>query len=283
MQDPGDYVMDYDLSFDAMSALGWHVDTVPWREPSIDWNEYDAVYICTPWDYPEDADLFMRVLEAIDASSAHLLNPLSLVKWSLAKTYLRDLEEKGAAIVPSIWFDDIDAAGIPRWFETLSSDKVVIKPDVGTNAHDTHVLTNPVSDELMAHLLDTFARRPFFVQPFMENVQSEGEYSLFFFNGEYSHAILKTPEQGDFRSQEEHGADIKSVCASAQQIDAVRQVLAWVDPQPVYVRADLVRDTGDNFLLMELELIEPSLYLRTNERAAARFAAAFDQRVKALS
>jgi len=131
--------------------------------------------------------------------------------------------------------------------------------------------------------LQKFCGRPFFVQPFMDNVPDEGEYSLFFFNGEYSHAILKTPEQGDFRTQEEHGADIKSVVATSQQIHAAEKLLAFVDPSPLYARVDLVRDAAGNFLLMELELIEPSLYLRTDEQAAARFAAAFDQRVKALS
>jgi len=283
MQDPGDFVTDYDISFDAMAELGWTVDTVPWRDTSIKWDDYDAVYICTPWDYPEDADLFMLVLETIDASSAHLINPLSLVKWTLAKTYLRDLEKRGAVIVPSIWFDDIDAAQMPRWFEQLGTDKVVIKPDVGANAQDTYVLCNPVSDELAAHLLRIFSRRPFFLQPFMENVQSEGEYSLFFFNGEYSHAILKTPKRGDFRTQEEHGADIQSITASQMQIDAAQAVLAFVHPQPVYVRADFVRDADDRYLLMELELIEPSLYLRTDAGAADRFARAFDQRFKILA
>lgn len=283
MQDPGDFVTDYDISFDAMAELGWQVDTVPWRDTSIEWDDYDAVYICTPWDYPEDSDLFMRVLETIDASSAHLLNPLSLVKWTLAKTYLRDLEKRGAEIVPSIWFDDIDAAQMPRWFEQLGTDKVVIKPDVGANAQDTYVLCNPVPDELAAQLLRTFSRRPFFLQPFMENVQSEGEYSLFFFNGEYSHAIQKIPKPGDFRVQEEHGSDIRSVQPTQDLIDTAQQVLALVDPQPVYVRADFVRDDDDTFLLMELELIEPSLYLRTDDGAAARFAAAFDEYIEALS
>ena len=283
MQDPGDYVTDYDVSFPAMARLGWQVDTVPWRDNSIDWNRYDAVYLCTPWDYPEDAGLFLRILETIEASSAHLLNPLSLVRWSLTKTYLRDLEAKGAAIVRSIWFDDIDAEQIPRWFEALETDKVVIKPDVGANAQDTYVLSAPVSAELAAHLLSTFADRPFFVQPFMHNVEDEGEYSLFFFNGEYSHAILKTPAAGDFRTQEEHGADIRSIAASARQIDTAHAVLALVDPQPVYVRVDFVRDDKDEFLLMELELIEPSLYLRTDAGAADRFARAFDERFRLLA
>jgi glutathione synthase/RimK-type ligase-like ATP-grasp enzyme len=130
-------------------------------------------------------------------------------------------------------------------------------------------------------LEQVYRNRPFFVQPFISNVQSEGEYSLFFFSGEYSHAILKTPEQDDFRSQEEHGADIKSVTASSRQIEAAEQLLALVEPQPTYVRVDLVRGDDGNFLLMELELIEPSLYLRTDPESAGRFARAFDRAVAA--
>lgn len=276
MTDPGDYVTDYDVSFAAMSELGWQVDCVPWRDPAVDWDAFDAVYICTPWDYPKDPALFMQVLESIDASAATLINPLPLVRWSLAKTYLRDLECKGGAIVPSIWLDGFEAGDVPGWFEALDSEKIVVKPAVGANAQDTFVLSRPVAQGDVDKLRDTFAGRAFFVQPFMSNVQSEGEYSLFFFNGEYSHAILKTPKQGDFRSQEEHGADISSVAATPELVAAAEEILALVEPQPTYVRVDLVRDANDVFRLMELELIEPSLYLRMDAGSAERFARAFD-------
>jgi glutathione synthase/RimK-type ligase-like ATP-grasp enzyme len=276
MDDPGDYVTDYDVSYDAMTELGWQVDCVPWRDPSIDWNAFDAVYICTPWDYPDDPALFLQVLETIDASQAALINPLPLVRWSVAKTYLRDLEQQGGAIVPSVWPKHFDAGDIRGWFDVLGTDKVVIKPAVGANAQHTFVLSQPVAPQLLAQLEGTFAERAFFVQPFMSNIQSEGEYSLFFFNGEYSHAILKTPEHGDFRSQEEHGADIRSVVATPEQVAAAEGILSLVDPRPTYVRVDLVRDANDDYRLMELELIEPSLYLRTNAGSARRFARAFD-------
>jgi hypothetical protein len=276
MSDPGDFVTDYDVSIDAMATLGWQAETVPWRDSSIDWNAYDAVYICTPWDYPQHADEFMRVMETIERSSAVLINDLSLVKWSLSKTYLRDLEEKGAAIVPSIWRDDIDGAEISQWFATFGDDTLVIKPDVGGNATDTFVLHNPVPGDLVDLLARTFQQRPFLVQPFIDNIRTEGEHSLFFFGGEYSHTIQKTPKPGDFRVQEEHGAEIRSVTPVQDLIETAQRVLALVEPQPVYVRADFVRDNADNYLLMELEMIEPSLYLRTDSGAAARFAAAID-------
>ncbi len=283
MREPGDFVTDYDLSFDAMAALGWQVECVAWDEPGIDWDAYDAVYICTPWDYPANPDLFLGVLAAIDTSTAHLINPLPLVHWSLAKTYLRDIEARGGAIVPCLWCEAIDAAMIPGWFDALASDKIVIKPAVGANAQDTYVLTSPVASDLIDELLDVFDERAFFVQPFMENVVSEGEYSLFFFNGAYSHAILKTPKAHDFRSQEEHGAYIRSVNATPGQIAAAERILELVEPQPTYVRADLVRDGNDNYLLMELELIEPSLYLRFDPESPARFARAFDATYQALA
>lgn len=280
MPDPGDFVTDYDLAIGPLAALGWQVDELPWRTPGIDWARFDAVYICTPWDYPEHTGEFLDVLQAIDASPAILVNDFELVRWSLEKTYLRDLESRGAAIVPSLWCDDIANADMDAWFRRLGSDTIVIKPVIGANARDTLVLRGPVADELRAQLLQTFAARPCFVQPFMNSILDDGEYSLFFLGGDYSHAIRKLPKAGDFRVQEEHGAEIRPVEAAEDLVAAAAGILALVTPPPVYARVDFVRDARGKPLLMELEVIEPSLYLRTDERAPGRFAAAFDRYVR---
>jgi len=273
MEDFGDFVPDADLSFAPMAELGWEAEMVPWRSP-VDWNDYDLVYICTPWDYQNDVAGFFEVLDRIEASSATLVNSLDLVHWNLEKNYLRDLESRGAGIVPSIFCDAFNEQDIAGWFAAQGNDRVVVKPLVGANSDHIVLLTNPVPLEVIDELRATYSSRPFFVQPFMERVLSEGEYSTFFFDGEYSHAILKKPEAGDFRSQEEFGADIRSVEAPQALIDAAHDVVALVEPLPVYVRADFVRDDNDRFLVMELELIEPSLYLRTDPGSAARFARA---------
>ena len=282
MAEPGDFVTDYDLSYAPMAARGWRVACVSWLDANVDWDAFDAVYICTPWDYPDHLEWFIEVLERIEQSRAHLVNPLALVRWTLEKTYLRDLAQRGAAIVPSLWFEDIDVAGVPDWFDAAGSDTLVIKPVIGVNAIDAYVLTRPVDEPLLAHLATTFAGRPFFVQPFANNILQEGEYSLFFFSGEYSHAIQKIPQPGDFRVQEEHGAEIQVATPSAELVNTARQVLALVDPEPVYVRADFVRGNNGEYWLMELELIEPSLYLRMDAAAPDRFAAAFDAHITAL-
>lgn len=281
MDDPGDYVTDFELSYAPMSARGWEVETVPWRDPSIDWDRYDAAYICAPWDYPQHAEEFLRVLTKIDGSSACLVNSIELVRWNLVKTYLRDLESRGVAIVPSLWIAEIDSAQVRGWFERFGSRALVVKPDLGANAKDTFVLESPVDDERLAHVRQTFRDRSLIAQPFVDSIRTEGEYSLFFFSGALSHAILKRPQAGDFRVQEEHGAEIVRVDPSAELVETARRVLVRVDPQPVYARVDLVRGSDDRLWLMELELIEPSLYLRMDPSAAARFAAAIDRHVRA--
>jgi hypothetical protein len=283
MREPGDFVTDYDVSIPAMMTLGWQVDTVVWDDPAIDWDTFDSVYLCTPWDYPDKLDLFLAVLDAIDRSSAVLINELSLVRWNLRKTYLRDLEERGGEIVPSLWYDDFDPLRLAESFTRLGTATTVIKPEVGANAADTFVLREPLPADRLQGLAKIFAGRPHFIQPFMENVRREGEYSLFYFDGRYSHAILKVPAVGDFRSQEEHGAEILPVAPPSGLPEAGDRIMGLVEPVPAYARADFVRDSGDRFLLMELELIEPSLYLRTDAGAAARFARAFEQRFQVLS
>ncbi|MGH8221609.1 MAG: ATP-grasp domain-containing protein [Woeseiaceae bacterium] len=280
MDDPTGWSIDADLAFAPLEELGWHAKWLPWRRAGVSWDDYDAVYIAAPWDYPEDPQAFLRVLEAVDRSRAVLVNDLVLVRWSLAKTYLRDLESRGAAIVPSTWFDRLDDTALDALLRRYARRALIIKPVVSTNATDTFLLEPPVAAGLRHRLLAAFASRACVVQPFIDNIRKEGEYSLFYFGRTYSHAIRKLPRAGDFRVQEEHGAAILPVEADADMRTAGDRILRLVDPEPVYCRCDFVRDGDGRCLLMELELIEPSMYLRMHPQAPRRFAEAFDARVR---
>lgn len=271
--------IDADLGIAPLQALDWQVDTVPWRTPDVDWDRFDAVYLGTPWDYPEDVSRFIAVLERIDESRAVLVNELSLVRWNIPKTYLRDLETRGAEVVPSDWHEALEPGQLLTFFDRLSSDRIVIKPVISTNATDTFLLTRETARKTEKRLVQTFRKRPLVAQPFVESIQVDGEYSLFYFGTEFSHAIRKTPKPRDFRVQEEHGADIVSLTPEVALVECADRILRLVQPTPVYGRCDLVRSSDGRFLLMELELIEPSLYLRMDAGAAERFAAAFDRRV----
>lgn len=280
MEDTSGWSIDADLAIPSLNALGWDIDTVPWRATGIDWSQYDAVYIGTPWDYPEDPDGFLDLLARIEAAGTLVANPLSLVRWNLYKTYLRDLEERGADIVPTAWHDGIGAAQIPGLFDETGSDRIIIKPVVSTNATDTFLLTRGVDAATCEDVAGRFTNRAAMVQPFIPAIQDEGEFSLFYIGGVLSHAIRKVPKSRDFRVQEEHGARIDAVRADANLERTGNAVMALVEPQPLYARVDFVRGPDDRLLLMELELIEPSLYLRMEAGAPARFAEAFDAWVR---
>lgn len=277
MDSTAGWSIDADLGIPPLETRGWTVDWVPWRSPDVAWGDYEAVYIGVPWDYPEDVTHFLDVLERVDRSRAVLVNDLALVRWSLSKTYLRDLESRGADIVPSLWYDGMQAGDIAGSFDRLQAGQLIVKPVVSTNATDTFLLARDAYDE--AGLLEIFDGRAFVAQPFIENIRSEGEYSLFYFANAFSHAIRKMPGTGDFRVQEEHGAEIRATDPEPALVACADHVLRLVEPMPVYARADFVRGPDGRFLLMELELIEPSMYLRMNPEAPRRFAEAFDRYV----
>lgn len=268
-----DGFVTYDrLLVEPLARRGWTVDEVPWRA-AADWDAYEVVVIRSPWDYQRDPDAFLAVLETIDRSKARLENPLDLVRWNLRKTYLRDLDARGLPIVPTRWLDRLAPADLPTLFDGLG-DEIVVKPVVGANADDTFRLR---SDSRPDEALATFAERPCMVQPFVRAVVDEGEFSLFHFGGAYSHAILKAPAAGDFRVQEEHGGRIRAVAPEPALRALADGAVDSLGLAPLYARTDFVR-LGSGFALMEVELIEPSLYFSYDPASPERFAEAFAAR-----
>jgi glutathione synthase/RimK-type ligase-like ATP-grasp enzyme len=274
MDDLGHYVADDELAIPPLRDLGWEVETISWRDKAVDWNDFEIVVIRTPWDYQREPEAFLDVLRKIDASAAHLENALEIVEWNLNKKYLRDLETRSINIVPTVWkAKGISKANVHEWLEYFNTDEVVIKPTVSATAEFTYRLK-----EFDPELTRIFANREYMVQPFMPNIVAEGEFSLFYFDGEYSHTILKTPKSLDFRVQEEHGGIITAVAPSPRLLETAQKVFRFISPTPLYARVDFVRDANDNFAVMELELIEPALYFRMDSDSPARFARALDRR-----
>ena len=286
MSNPGGYVIDDEHAYEPLRSLGWQVDAVPWDKP-VAWRDYDLVVIRSPWDYHHAPEAFLAVLDEIERLGVPLQNSLDIVRWNLRKTYLRDLAERGVPIVPTVFRDRLDAGDLERLFDEIkgrdhADEEIVIKPVVGANADGAFRLDRRAAVERAAEVETYFAHGSLLAQPFVPAVIDEGEYSLFYFNGEHSHTILKTPETGDFRVQEEHGATIRAVEAEDALLDAGRAAQEAINESLLYLRADFVRSNdGGSFWLMELELIEPSLYLRMDPGAPARFARAIDARFAA--
>lgn len=270
MDDMSGYVSDDELAVSPLNELGWDVETVSWRDKTVDWNDFDIVVIRTPWDYQREPEAFLEVLQVIDSSKARLENSLDIVKWNLDKRYLRDLDGKGVNIVPTIWDGIYDERSFYLWMADLGVDELIIKPTVSATAEHTFRLS-----EFEPEIAGVFEKRDFMIQPFLNGIVEEGEYSLFYLGGKYSHTILKEPKPSDFRVQEEHGGIITAVEPEKTLSETGRRIFDLIDPAPLYARIDLVR-CQNAFLLMELELIEPALYLRMDSEAPKRFAEAIN-------
>ena len=130
--------VDYDTKLDKpMHTLGWQLDYISWRKRNVDWDNYQAVVIRSTWDYQNDIDAFIKALETIDNSNAQLLNPLSIINWNINKTYLKQVDVKGAAIVPTIWLEEFDYALVADYFPGFNTQQIVIKPTISANADNT--------------------------------------------------------------------------------------------------------------------------------------------------
>lgn len=266
-----------DLLIEPMANLGWSVEMVSWRKQNADWNAFEAVIIRSPWDYQQEVGQFLNVLETIDRSSARLENPLQLVRWNINKTYLKELETEGIPVVPTLWGATLQANHLQQAFERLHTREIVVKPTISAGAEDTFWLSEKAVPSNIESVIQRFSEKSFMIQPFMEHILTEGEYSLFYFGGEYSHTILKTPKKRDFRVQEEHGGTLTTVEPEPGLLERAKQTMNRLNPQPLYARVDLVRTTGNDFALMELELIEPSLYFNMDPESPKRFARIFDE------
>lgn len=273
-----DDFVSYDaLVTDCLADRGVEVANVSWRSRTVKWDDYEMVIIRSPWDYQQAVDEFITVLEAIDASAAVLWNPIDVVRWNIRKTYLQELDDRGITIVPTQFVQSPTESQIGDMFEVFESDQIVIKPVVGANANDTFWLRPDSSAAELQRIESLYAGRLALLQPFIPSVIEYGETSLVFFDGEHSHSVLKTPKAGDFRVQEEHGSRIQSIAPDPALIEFSRRALAPIPQRILYGRVDLVELPNGQPAVMELELIEPSLYLSYDADSAARFADAIQR------
>jgi len=266
------------LLIEPMKTLGWIAEEISWRNENVDWKDYDAVIVRSTWDYQNDPEKFISALEKINNVS-HLENDLDLMKWNMNKNYLFALEQNGVTIVDTIWEKSFNPSLANEYFDKLRTDEIIIKPNISANADNTFRLYKENFNEHLSMLEKIFSTRDFMVQPFLKNIIKEGEYSLFFFDGKFSHSVLKKPKEKDFRVQEEHGGNIQPKNVSTEMISIAANIFKKLSTIPLYGRVDLVRTNENEFALMELELIEPSLYLNKDVDAPFRLAKAFNKRV----
>lgn len=240
-----------------------------WNE-TRDWTAYDAVVIRSCWDYVDDLPGFTRWLDHLGRSGVCVINTPEALRWSLDKTYLQELERKGIKTVPTVWLtQDRDAEEILANLPDFRTQRFVLKPCIGNDAKGIRILSlHTLATELRAS--QPFWTAPkYLLQPFMASVIEEGEWSLVYIGGRWSHCVLKKPAPGDFRSQHTQGGCFEPAEPPRAALEAANAVIN-VAPPSVYARIDLIRN-GHDFVVSEVEMVEPWLYFALHPEAAPRF------------
>lgn len=257
---------DEPLALAALAAAGVRTDVVDWDDPGVDWAGYDRAVLRSAWDYPERLPEFLEWLAVVDAAT-ELRNPAPTVRWNLDKHYLAELADAGVPVIPTAYAEPGDEAELP-------AGNFVVKPAVGAGSRDAASYGPEQHDAARAHVARLHARgSTAMLQPLLASVAREGEWPLVFLGGEYSHAASKRVDlpragavEGLFAAERTapHDAD----AAQRAVAHAAVEVLAARFGVPAYGRVDLVRDDAGRPCVLEVELVEPSLFLPRGGPAA---------------
>jgi len=257
--------------------LGIKAEPAVWDDPSVDWGSYEAAVIRSTWDYHLSPAAFYAWLSRLEALGTKLWNPAAVVRANVDKSYLKGLEAAGVSVVPTIWVPRREPARLDELLRSRGWTDAVVKPVISAGAFRTRraKLGDPAGQDALDEAL---AHCDAMVQPFLPEITTEGEWSFVFLGGTYSHAVLKTPRAGDFRVQEDHGGRAARREPPPGLLVQARDA-AIAGPQPwLYARVDGVR-RGAELIVVEVELIEPSLYLSHAPSAARKLAEAIKARI----
>ena len=253
----------FDVEAEALIAAGADVEPLPWTKAS-DLSGFDLILPLVAWGYHLDYERWLAFLDAVDESGVRMMNPPALLRWNGDKAYLAELADAGVPTVPTLAVEACCDADLEEARRRFDSDWLVIKPPVSASAAGTHRL-GPNDD-----LPPDSRSRPMIVQPLIEEIARTGDFSLMLFAGEYSHAVVKRPKSGDFRVQPHLGGVTLPSKAPPGAEQLARQALAAAPAHATYARVDIVPDDEGVLRIMELELIEPALFLdHSPDRGAA--------------
>jgi O-ureido-D-serine cyclo-ligase len=263
----------------AFAAAGVDAEAVDWDDPAVQWGRYRLAVLRSAWDYSDRLPEFLAWV-ARAAAATQLLNAASVVRWNCDKHYLAELATRGAPVVPSVFAEPgaRAAAVLDDFLSRHASLEFVVKPAVGAGSRDARRHARAAPQEALAHiarLLD--AGRAVLLQPYLPAVDAHGETALIYIGGSFSHAIRKGPllPSGAHATTALFAPEeITARTPEADELAAAARVLAAVPFTALaYARIDLIRDEEHAPQLLELELIEPSLFFAHAPGSAHRLVA----------
>ena len=268
---PPDYKSEWRWAFEpqaeALREGGAVVDAIPWTG-ALDVAGYDLVLPLVAWGYHQRYSDWIALLDRFEAEGVPIANPVEVLRWNSDKAYLEELGARGIATVPSLAYDDFDDAALADARSAFGGGELVVKPTVSASAFGTYRIgaSDPFPEAVRGLRM--------LAQPWLRSIVGSGEYSLLFFDGEFSHAVTKLPKPGEFRVQPEFGGITSRCDPPAGAMRLAHEALAAAPAATLYARVDLVVGNCGGLQVMELELIEPALFLAQAPDAAPRFAQA---------
>jgi glutathione synthase/RimK-type ligase-like ATP-grasp enzyme len=265
-----DLKADDELLAEALRRRGCEARSVVWDKDGTAWEQFDLCLVSSTWDYHEKRREFLEWARRVEAVSV-LRSPAELIAWNSNKAYLRGLGERGVRTVPTVWVGSDSRLDLERILTGTGWDEAVVKPVVDLGAAN---LQRVSAGEGSAALKSILQRHDAMVQPFLPAVEEQGELSLIYIEGKLSHAVRKRPALGDFRVQSIWGGTVSREEPRAAEVELAEEVMALFKELPLYARVDLVAGLEGAPCLIELELIEPNLYLTEHPPAAVALAEA---------
>jgi glutathione synthase/RimK-type ligase-like ATP-grasp enzyme len=272
-----DLTPDDQLAVAALAALDIRTDAVRWSDSVIDWLQYDAVILRSTWDYFHHVAAFRAWIDRLESIGAKLWNRPIILRGNIDKRYLTDIRHPHLAPPPSAFFVKGSRVDLAAVLQARGWTEAVVKPTVSADGFSIERVSLATADDDQHALDEMVAHADVMIQKLVPEIRTNGEISLMFFNGEYSHAVGKRAAGGEFRVQERLGGVITPTVAPVRLVRLAGDLLQRAAPGTLYARVDVVV-TADRFVLMELELLEPSLYLAFAPGAAAAFASAVSLR-----
>ena len=255
----------FDVEAETVRARGVEVDAVPWTE-GRDLSGYDLILPLVAWGYHLRYPQWLSFLDGLQARGLPVVNPPQLLRWNSDKAYLKELGAAGIPSVQTIEAEALSDADLAAASECLGTAELVIKPPVSGGAFGTHRIR--VGEEIPV----SERGQRMMIQPFLPSIATEGEYAVILFGGTYSHTVVKRPKRGDFRVQPHLGGSTEVCNPPAGGIELAKAALAAAPAEATYARVDIVRGPDEQLQIMELELIEPALFLDVAPQGKDAFA-----------
>ncbi|TFW12058.1 transporter [Brevundimonas intermedia] len=258
-----------------LEGTGATVSPTPWTDHAEDASglaAYDLILPVIAWGYHRDHGRWLKACSTWAEVGLPVANPAEVLRWNSDKAYLARLADKGVPIAPTRWTDGVTQDQVEAAFAQTGAPVLIVKPTVSAGAFRTLRVT---PGEALSDAPEGAAM----IQFYLKSIETEGETSLLFFGGRFSHAVNKRPVPGDFRIQTQFGGLYTAVTPDAQAMALAQQVLAAIDEPLLYARIDLARDDAGAWVLMEAELIEPDFYLDHDPADGSGFARAVAKRL----